>query len=185
MPGLPDLILKAPVFARLEALSRDTAFWGNKASKDRLNQIVVDLGGSVKTLLDISKSGWIYDSDPTEHFEKHWLNSTNDGYWKNMQLKVNEVLRAGMKRACEIFIANNYAIPFEYYWVISGDTNSSRWEMSLSEGPDQVTVIFHTPQTPAVYNNYITNPKINIVRYDPGLQKAVIAPVRVPVILPP
>jgi hypothetical protein len=183
MPGIPDLILKAPVFARLEKLSRDTAFWSNQASKDALDKIVVDLAGTTKDILDIAKSAWLYDKDSTEHFEKHWLNKTGDGYWKNMQTKVDAVLRAGMKRACELFIAGNYEVPFEYFWVIAGDPSSSRWEMSISEGVNQVTVMFHTPQTPQVYTTFIDNPKMTIVREDSG--KVVAVPVQIPVVLPP
>jgi hypothetical protein len=184
MPGLPDLILKAPVFARLEKLSRDGAFWQNEAIRDHLNQTVVDLSdttNTAKSILAIAKSAWLYDKDSTQHFEQHWLNSAGGGYWKNMQSKVDAVLRAGMKRACEVFIARNYAVPFEYFWVISGDTSSDRWEMSISEGLDQVTVIFHTPQTPAVYTKYIENPKMSIARYDTASSQAVVVPVRVPV----
>jgi hypothetical protein len=102
-----------------------------------------------------------------------------------MQAKVNAVLRAGMKRACEVFIARAYAVPFEYFWVISGDKASDRWEMSISEGLNQVTVIFHTPQTPEVYTTFIDNPKMSIARYDNGTSKAVIEAVKVPVVLPP
>jgi hypothetical protein len=181
MPGLPDLILKAPVFARLEVLSRDTALWKTQAARDALNQIVLDLDDPTKKLIDIAKAGWLYDNDSTVHFEKHWLNSTNDGYWKKMQTEIEAVIRAGMRRACELFISCNYAKPFEYFWVISGDTQSSRWEMSISEGVNQVTVMFHTPQTPPTYQHTIANPKITIARWDNAAGKAVLEPVQVPV----
>ena len=179
MPGLPDLILKAPVFARMEALSSDPDIWKSQSAKDMLNQVVLDLGGSAKTILDIARDSGLYDTDSTKHFEEHWLNSNGNGYWKKMQNHVNAVLRAGMKRACELFISNNYAKPFEYFWVIAGDVNSSRWEVSISEGEHQVTVIFHTPQTPQVYGNTIDNPKMTIVRFDGT--KAVYEPVKIPV----
>src|SRR5690242_10890691 len=138
MPGLPDLILKAPVFARLEALSRNTTFWQNQSAQDMLNQIVLDFDDQTKSLVDIVKAAGLYSSASTKHFEEHWLNTTGNGYWNKMQAQVEAVMRAGMKRACETFIANNYAKPFEYFWVISGDQNSSRWEMSISEGANQV-----------------------------------------------
>jgi hypothetical protein len=166
MPGLPDLILKAPVFARMEAMSRDEDLWKSQSSKDMLNQIVLDLGGTSKSIVDIARDMGLYDTDSTKHFEEHWLNVNGNGYWRNMQSQVNAVLRGGMKRACELFIANNYAKPFEYFWVISGDTNSSRWEMSISEGENQVTVMFHTPQTPPIYSKWILNPKMTLVKFD-------------------
>lgn len=181
MPGLPDLILKAPVFARLEALSRNQAFWQTQAAQDLLNALIADLDNPAKKIIDIVKAAGLYNTNSTNHFEVHWLNSTGQGYWFKMQTQVEAVLRAGMKRACEIFVANNYAKPFEYFWVISGDQNSSRWEMSISEGANQVTVIFHTPQTPPVYPNTIANPKMTIARYDTGTGKAKLEPVQVPV----
>ena len=179
MPGLPDLILKAPVFARMEALSRNAAFWQKKASRDALDQIVLDLGGTAKSLVDIAKAGWLYDVDPTKHFEEHWLNTTGNGYWNYMQSQVNAVLRAGMKRACELFITHNYALPFEYFWVISGNQNSSRWEMSICEGVNQVTVMFHTPQTPPTYPTTVPDPTITTVKFN-GVN-VVLAPVQVPI----
>lgn len=179
MPGLPDLLLKAPVFARLEALSRNTDLWKTQAARDLLNQVVIDLGDPSKSLVDIAKKAWLYDYDSTTHFEEHWLNKSGNGYWKKNQSDVEAVLRAGMRRACELFIAKNYAVPFEYFWVISGDTSTSRWEMSISEGVNQVTVMFHTPQTPPVYNRTIANPEITIVRVKGG--QVVLEPAEVPV----
>lgn len=179
MPGLPDLVLKAPVFARMEAMSRDTDLWKKKVARDALNQACLDLGDSTKPLVEIAKAAWLYDNDPTAHFEEHWLNKNGNGYWRNMQDQVDAVLRAGMKRACELFIAKNYAVPFEYFWVISGDTNSSRWEVSICEGANQVTVMFHTPQTPPIYNQTIANPEMTIARWRNG--QAVLEPVQVPV----
>src|SRR5262245_15252604 len=131
MPGIPDLIMKAPVFGRLEALSRNTKFWETEAARTALKLIAIDLGDPQKKLIDIAKAGWLYDNDSTAHFERHWLNSQNDGYWNTMQTELEAVLRAGMKRACEIFIASGYSKPFEYFWAISGDVKSSRWEMSI------------------------------------------------------
>lgn len=181
MPGIPDLIMKAPVFRRLEDLSRDTRFWENEAARTALKIIVLHLDDPTKKLIDIAKAGWLYDNASSAHFERHWLNSQNDGYWKTIQNELEAVLRAGMKRACEIFIASGYSKPFEYFWAISGDVQSTRWEMSICEGVNQVTVIFHTPQTPASGASTIDYPSITIARYDTANAKATLQPLKVPV----
>jgi hypothetical protein len=40
------------------------------------------------------------------------------------------------------------AKPLEFFWVTSGDQNSSRWEMSITVTNKVIVVMFHTPQFP-------------------------------------
>jgi hypothetical protein len=182
MPGIPDLIIKAPVFSRMEALSRNAKFWESEPARDALKKVTLDLADPTKKILDIAKSAWLYENNAsTAHFERHWLNSLNDGYWNTIQTELEAVLRAGMKRACEIFISSGYTKPFQYLWVISGDTKSTRWEMSICDSPSQCTVIFHTPQTPLSGAPTIDDPSITVAKWDGAAGKAVLAPVKVPV----
>jgi hypothetical protein len=182
MPGIPDLIIKAPVFSRMGALSRNSQFWALEPARDKLKGVALDLSDPKKKILDIAKAAWLYDNNAsTAHFERHWLNSQNDGYWNTMQDQVEAVLRAGMKRACEIFIASGYSKPFDYLWVISGDTKSTRWEMSICDSPDHCTVIFHTPQTPIANVPTIDDPSVTVARWDAAVKKAVLVPVQIPV----
>jgi len=182
MPGLPDVIIKAPVFHRMEALSRDKAMWSNSASKNMLDKVILDLGGTARSIVDIAKDAGLYDNDSTDHFEEHWLNSTANGYWKSSQKKVNAVLRAGMKRVCEEFKSSYYAKPLEFFWAISGDHTTDRWEMSIHRGPNQITVIFHTPQPNVNYPNTTSDLNLCVVKFDVNTNAAVIKPVEIPVV---
>lgn len=182
MPGIPDLIVKAPVFSRMEALSRNAPFWSLETARDALKRVALDLGDPTKKILDIAKAAWLYENNAsTAHFEEHWLNSKGTGYWNTIQPQLEAVLRAGMKRACEIFIASGYSKPFQYLWVVSGDTKSTKWEMSICDSPDHCTVIFHTPQTPLSNAPTIDDPSITVVKWDANAGKAILEPVKIPV----
>jgi hypothetical protein len=75
MPGMPDLILKAPALDRLEKLSRIK----NMKKSPLLTDAIKRLGGDPKKpenrLLKVARDMGLYASDAeAEHFKQHWLN---------------------------------------------------------------------------------------------------------------
>ena len=144
MPGMPDLLLKPPVFDRMETLSRKAGF----RSGSKLKNAISDLAGSssAKSIVDIAMDLDLYKTPKeAEHLKLHWLNDPpGSGFWPSVD--VEPILRAGLLFACKRFKLKG--LPLEFFWVISGDQNTSRWEVSVSVGKKQITVMFHTPQFP-------------------------------------
>lgn len=140
MPGMPDLIVKAPVFSRLEAISRIPGM------KDHpmLATAIARLGSSTDDLVQIAKDMFLYRDDAhAAHFSRDWLNRpAGSGFWKSIDTE--PIIRAGLLLACQKF--QQKGLPCDYFWVISGDQNQTRWEVSVTVGADRITILFHTPQ---------------------------------------
>jgi hypothetical protein len=74
------------------------------------------------------------NADDAGHFRQHWLGT----WWPNKD--VEEVLRAGYRAAIER--ARDLELPIESLWVCA---NEDQFQVYISEGPRQVTVIVFTP----------------------------------------
>ncbi|MGH7785214.1 MAG: hypothetical protein ACRERC_00010 [Candidatus Binatia bacterium] len=146
MPGMPDLILKAPVLKRLEILSRIPGMKNSQKLKDAIARLNGPLTDPDNRLVKIARDLGLYASDAeADHFKAHWLDDpAGSGFWPGIDTE--SILRKGLWLACTKF--KNSGRPCEYFWVISGDQNSTRWEISVSKGKHQITIMLHTPQFP-------------------------------------
>lgn len=142
MPGMPEIIIKAPIFARLEAMSRIPGMKDNPM----LSAAIELLKDSQNKLIDIAKSVFLYaDDKQADHFKKDWLNDPpGGGFWSQQGINPEPIIRAGILLACEKF--RDTGLPCEYFWVTSGDNKTARWEISVTVDVDRITIIFHTPQ---------------------------------------
>ena len=140
MPGMPDLILTAPVFGRITSASRVPGAWQHSI----LDDIIDDLNDDTQTLLDVGvKYAFYKDATQAEHLRKDWLNGDGDGFWPTLT-DTETIIRKGLAKALELFQSNGK--PIEMYWVMSDpDENGDRWEMSTTVCADINLVLFHTP----------------------------------------
>jgi hypothetical protein len=167
MPGMPDLILKAPVLERLERLSRMKGLKKSPLLKDAIKRLGGNPQKPENRLVAIARDMGLYASDAdAEHFKQHWLNDPpGSGFWPSIDTE--PILRKGLEVACRKFKASG--LPCEYFWVISGDQNTTRWEMSISKGKSQITIMIHTPQFPCfvptvqAHNMWIVRPEGGMV----------------------
>jgi hypothetical protein len=147
MGGMPDLIVKAPVFARLEAWTRAPGNWQSSVLDSIINRLTGPVNDPANGLVQIGIDfGFYADLAKTEHLRNDWFNEGGNGFWQNVA-DVEGIMRKGLAKTCELF--KQTGKPVELFWVISSsDQNDSRWEMSTSICNEILLVIFHTPQAP-------------------------------------
>ena len=164
MPGMPDLIVKAPVFSRLEAISRIPGM----KSHPLLAAAIARLQNPNDDLVQIAKDMFLYaDDQQAAHFKRDWLNRpAGSGFWAQQAINTEPIIRAGILLACQKF--QQTGLFCDYFWVISGDNTTNRWEVSVTVGFDRITIMFHTPQyaSPSAPNRQSTS--IWIVRKEGG-----------------
>ena len=120
---MPDLILNAPALDRLRKPPRIRGMKKSAVLKDAIRR----LGGSAtkpeNRLLQVALDMGLYaDATEAEHFKQHWLNDPpGSGFWPTIDTE--PILRKGLWLACKKFKTSG--LPCEYFWVISGDQNSS------------------------------------------------------------
>jgi hypothetical protein len=146
MPGLPDLILRAPVFHRVGKASRLPGASTNPLIDDMITRLNADPSLPANKIAKIAEDmGFYADAAQAEHFKRDWLNDPpGGGFWPSIDTEA--ILRKGLVTMLETFKAE--AKPLEFFWVTSGDQNSSRWEMSITVTNKVIVVMFHTPQFP-------------------------------------
>jgi hypothetical protein len=182
---MPDLILKAPIFGRISKASRIP---GSSADA-RLGQMIARLDADPtqpqNKLVQIGLDFGFYSSaQQAEHLSKHWLDDPpGAGFWAGLP-EVEEIIRKGLSLALKKF--RDTGLPLEFFWVISGDENSDRFEISVSVCATVIVVIFHTPQVPC---NVTTEHSHNIwlARFETGsviTRKAIVPRVPAPPIQP-
>lgn len=145
MPGMLDLILKAPVFGRLERASRVNG----AQDSPLLDEIITRLEDTTDPnngLVQIARDMGFYASDAQAvHLKEHWLNDPpGNGFWQGIDTE--PIIRKGLAKACRVF--RKHGRPFEFYWVMAGSQNASEWQMSISLAHKTTLVIFHTPRVP-------------------------------------
>ena len=142
MPGIPFVIAKVPEFATFEALTE--AYTPN--DPEIQNAITALQNPAVDLVQQAINFGVYPNSAAAAHFANDWLNRTATGQWPTFQ--VNEIIRQGMLKALQEYVASN-GRPIEVFWVVAsgppGNPNT-RWEMTITRGRRQITVMFHTPQ---------------------------------------
>ena len=136
MPSMPGYFLgKGYQFKML-----DEQFGGDEASftaaydaalsriDQPLSQLAEDHATSGSGVIDELKQGDV------SHFARHWLGD----WWPGK--RVEEVLRAGYREAIQK--AKDARKPIESLWVCA---NEDRFQVYITEGPRQITVIVFTP----------------------------------------
>jgi hypothetical protein len=145
MPGMPDIILKAPVFKRISAATRIKG----APQSTVLAGIINDLKNSPKSLADIAISAGMYhDHDQAEHLNLDWLDTdpARPGFWRASNYKVEELVRKGILNALELF--QKTGKPIDLFWAISGPNMIDPWNVAVAECPEHIVVIFFTPNVP-------------------------------------
>lgn len=146
MPGMTDLILRAPVFRRLAKASRIPG----AADNPLIDLIIQRLEGNstlpqnklVQIALDF---GFYQDDAQAAHLKRDWLNQgTGPGFWPTIDTEA--IIRKGMVTVLQKFQEKKR--PLELFWVISGDSDTDRWEMTVSVCRRVIVVMFHTPYMP-------------------------------------
>jgi hypothetical protein len=142
MPGIPFVISKVPEFDKFEALTE--AYTPNDPV---IKNAITALQNSAVDLVQEAITFGVYpNSAAAAHFANDWLNKTGTGQWPTFQ--VNEIIRQGMLKALQEYVASN-GRPIEIFWVVaSGPAGgpNARWEMTITRGRRQITVMIHTPQ---------------------------------------
>jgi hypothetical protein len=176
MPGMPDLILRAPVFHRVGKASRVQGAQNNPLIDAMIARLNADPLQPQNKLAKIAEDfGFYTDAAHAEHFRRDWLNDPpGGGFWPTIDTE--GIIRKGLVTMLEKF--KNLGRPIEFFWVISGDQNSSRWEMSITVCRRVIVVMFHTPQFPCFVPTQ-SSTTMTIVRPEGGT--IVVRPVLEPV----
>lgn len=148
MPGMPDLIVKAPVMNRMETFTKNKA----NASSPKLANAITALGADPtlpnNKLAKIAKDLGLYaDDNATAHFRQDWLKEdpSKPSFWPDLK-NIETIIRQGMLEICKQFQQSK--LPCEFFWVMSGEQGTADFQMSVSKGTQQITVMFHTPMVP-------------------------------------
>jgi hypothetical protein len=176
---MPDLILKAPVFGRFARASRIKGAHKNPFLDEIIRRLEADPSKPENKLVKIARDMGFYASDAqAEHVKRDWLNDPpGGGFWPAVDTEA--ILRQGLLAACRKF--RETGLPLEFFWVISGDQNTTRWEISISQCPECIVVMFHTPQFPCFVPTEASD-SMWIVRPEGGA--VICRPVQVPVAPP-
>ena len=174
MPGMLDIILKAPIFDRLEAASNVPG-----ADKDpRLDQIITRLQNPTDSIVQIGLDmGFYANAAQADHLKRHWLDDPpGGGFWAG--INTEPLIRQGLLKAAQLFKQHGRGL--EIYWVMSGSTASTDWEATVSLCRRATLLIFHTPRVPCQLPQTPSDNMWVIVE-DPGTGTVVTRPVNVPV----
>src|SRR5215470_14936576 len=146
MPGMPDVIQKSPIMRRFELFSQNP-------DAGTLNKAINRLGGDKNLpdnqLLKIAEDLGFYDAaHPSTHFRQHWLGlpPNPDPFWPTIQQDVNDKIRAGMLKACQLL--RDTGDPLEVWWAMSGAEGTTEFQVSVTNFGARILVIFHTPMVP-------------------------------------
>lgn len=162
MPGMPDIILKAPVFKRIGDATRVKGFHKSTA----LAAIIADLKNSNMSLIDVAISAGMYqDHGQAAHLNKDWLNSQKNGFWNNTTYDVPALVRAGILDALETY--RKTGKPLDLLWAISGPNPTDPWIVSAVECSEHIVVTFFTPNVPCALP-IVTDYSIRITEQDPA-----------------
>jgi hypothetical protein len=172
---MPDLILRAPVFHRIGKASRLKDAASNPLIDTMITRLNGDPADADNKIAKIAEDmGFYTDAAQAEHFKKDWLNDPpNSGFWQTIDTEA--ILRKGLVAMLEAF--KTHKKPLEFFWVISGDQNTDRWEMSITVCKKVIVVMFHTPQFPCNVTTHDST-TMTIVRRQQGT--VVVRPVLIP-----
>ena len=183
MPGMPDVILKSPIMHRFETFTAGVKSSARKRTK--LQKAITRLSDPNDSLVDIALDLDFYSSKAAaEHFEKHWLglDPLVPTFWPTLTPQpITTIIRLGLLKVCRLVKSSK--LPAEFWWVMSGVNGTTDWEMSVSKGKRQITVMFHTPQIPcAVKIEDSPRTWISLNQFDPnsGLSTVLLRPAKQP-----
>ncbi|HZR71069.1 MAG TPA: hypothetical protein VFB01_18670 [Burkholderiales bacterium] len=176
MPGMPDLLVKAPVFGRFARASRLKGAHRNPLLDQMISRLQADPTKAENKLVRIARDMGFYKSDAqAEHVKRDWLNDpAGGGFWP--AIDTESVMREGLLAVCRKF--KETGLPVEFLWVISGDQNTTRWEMTISQLSECLVVMFHTPQFPCFVPT-VPSDSMWVVRCENG--RVVTRPIQIPV----
>ena len=149
MPGMPDLMQKSPIMRRFELFSRMPGSQNSQRLADAINRLGGDPTAPDNQLLKIAEDLGFYDaSHPSAHFRTHWLGlpPAADPFWPTIQQEVNDKIRAGMLKTCQLFQTTGH--PVEFWWIMSGAEGTTDWQMSVTDFGERILAVFHTPTVP-------------------------------------
>jgi hypothetical protein len=142
MPGIPYVIAKVAEFEKFEGLT-ETYLPNDPVVQ---NAITALQNSNVDLVQEAVNFGVYPNKNAAGHFANDWLDDVN-GKWPTF--KVKEIIRQGMLKALKEYVATG-GRPIALYWVVAceqaGVAPNPRWEMSITRGKRQITVMFHTPQ---------------------------------------
>lgn len=163
MPGMPDLILKAPVFGRFAKASRIPG----AASSPLLQQMIDRLEAPTTVGNDLDQiaidMGFYADATQAAHVKRDWLNKdpNQPGFWPT--IATEPLMRAGLLRVCKLFQATGK--PVEFLWVFADREGGTVWEMTISQLKSALVAIFHTPRVHC-FETKMDSQSMWVVRYD-------------------
>lgn len=147
MPGMPDILQRAPVLRRLAKASRVPGAKSSPILTDLITRLKNPVGPQDDLLALAVEKGFYANAAAADHFRKHWLDDPpGNGFWSGLPTKT--VIAAALLKTCELFQQTGYAI--EFFWVISGEQGTDRFEVTIAQcdGPKVLVVTFHTPAVP-------------------------------------
>src|SRR5262249_54448629 len=142
MPGMLDIILKAPIFDRLEAASNIPG-----AQNDpRVDQIITRLQDNTDSIVQIGLDmGFYASAAQADHLKRHWLDDPpGGGFWAG--INTEPLVRQGLLKAAQLFKQHGRGL--EIYWVMSGSTASTDWEATGSLCRRATLPSVRTPRVP-------------------------------------
>jgi hypothetical protein len=148
MPGMSDIILRAPVFKRIGDATRVPG----AQNSSFIANVIDDLKDKTKSLIDIGISAGMYtDKKQAEHLDKDWLESdpiNHPGFWNGSGYDVPGLVREGILTALTLF--QKTGKPLDLFWAISGLTKKDKWNVAVAECTEHIVVIFFTPNVPCM-----------------------------------
>lgn len=158
MPGMPDILQRAPVLRRLAKASRVPGAHTSPILTNIINRLKNPAGPQDDLLAIALDKGFYANAAAASHFKKHWLDDPcGSGFWPGLPTK--KVISAALLKVCELFQKTGY--PIEFFWAVSGEQATDRFEVTIAEctGAKVLVVTFHTPAVPC---NVATKPAPNL-----------------------
>jgi hypothetical protein len=134
MPDMPEVISKPLILRNMERAARLRHLFDLKGLLDDLN--------STKNLATIGVDyGVIRNKADEDHIRTHWLNETNQGYWKPQP--VEKILRKGLIKVVEALRDDD--LPLDVYWLCSSRVVTDPVQATVTVNAQQITFMIHTP----------------------------------------
>lgn len=147
MPGMPDILQRAPVLRRLAKASRVPGANASPILTNIITRLKNPAGPQDDLLALALEKGFYANAAAADHFRKHWLDDPpGSGFWPGLPTK--KVIAAALLKTCELFKQTGF--PIEFFWAVSGEQATDRFEVTIAQcdGSKVLVVTFHTPAVP-------------------------------------
>ena len=144
MGGMPEFIAKGAILAQMDAFSIN-------GDLTALRDALLNSPDTMDVIGDAAHFNVLQTSDQVGHMRNDWFWT----WWPSEQ-PVEPIIRRGVIEALNRAISTK--LPICFYWVCtprydsdatdSSSTDNEPVQVAVAQSPQQITVIFHTPDPP-------------------------------------